>query len=175
MRDAVAKGAKVLTGGHAHVDGGRFYEPTVLVDVDHTMEIMREETFGPTVPIMRSPTSRRPCDWRTTPSTGCRPASGRATSPAARRSLGAFESGVVCVNDAQVNYYALNLPMGGWKASGLGARHGAGGIRKYCRVQSLLVSGFGPRRELYMFPYRAGVTSLFTRLYRVMYGRGKRR
>ena len=63
-----------------------------------------------------------------------------------------LEAGAVCVNDAQINYFALNLPMGGWKSSGLGARHGAGGIRKYCRVQSMLVSGFGPRRELFMFP-----------------------
>src|SRR5207248_2463273 len=51
-----------------------------------------------------------------------------------------LEAGVVCVNDAQINYTALNLPMGGWKASGLGSRHGAGGIRKYCKIQSLLVT-----------------------------------
>ena len=53
VRDAVAKGAKVLTGGHPHAERGRFFEPTVLVDVDHTMKIMREETFGPTLPIMK--------------------------------------------------------------------------------------------------------------------------
>ena len=50
----------------------------------------------------------------------------------------------MCVNDAQLNYLALELPMGGWKASGLGSRHGAGGIRKYCRQQSLLVTRFAP-------------------------------
>ena len=44
---------KVLVGGHRRRDGGRFYEPTVLVDVDHSMKIMREETFGPTLPIMK--------------------------------------------------------------------------------------------------------------------------
>ena len=54
MRDAVAKGAKVLVGGHVRGDaGGHFYEPTVLVDVDHTMDTMREETFGPVLPIMK--------------------------------------------------------------------------------------------------------------------------
>ena len=70
-----------------------------------------------------------------------------------------LEAGAVCVNAAQINYFALNLPMGGWKASGLSARHGAGGIRKYCRTQSMLVSGFGPKRELFMFPYSARVTA----------------
>src|ERR1700729_2920611 len=53
VRDAVEKGAKVLTGGHPAPGPGRFYEPTVLVDVDHSMKIMREETFGPTLPIMK--------------------------------------------------------------------------------------------------------------------------
>ena len=54
VADAVAKGARVLTGGRRppHLERGFFYEPTVLVDVDHTMKIMREETFGPTIPIM---------------------------------------------------------------------------------------------------------------------------
>jgi acyl-CoA reductase-like NAD-dependent aldehyde dehydrogenase len=174
VRDAVAKGAKVLTGGHAHVNGGRFYEPTVLVDVDHTMEIMREETFGPTVPIMRVADVEEAVRLANDSVYGLQASVWTRDTARGEEIARRLESGVVCVNAAQVNYYALNLPMGGWKASGLSARHGAGGIRKYCRVQSLLVSGFGPRRELYMFPYRAGVTSMFTRLYRVMYGRRKR-
>jgi acyl-CoA reductase-like NAD-dependent aldehyde dehydrogenase len=50
---ARSAGATVLTGGHARTGTGRFYEPTVLVDVDHSMACMTEETFGPTLPIMR--------------------------------------------------------------------------------------------------------------------------
>ncbi len=53
VRDAVAKGAKVLVGGHRRQGDGRFFEPTVLVDVDHSMKCMQEETFGPTLPIMK--------------------------------------------------------------------------------------------------------------------------
>jgi acyl-CoA reductase-like NAD-dependent aldehyde dehydrogenase len=53
VRDAVEKGAKVLTGGHARAGRGRYFEPTVLVDVDHSMKCMQEETFGPTLPIMK--------------------------------------------------------------------------------------------------------------------------
>ncbi len=60
----------------------------------------------------------------------------------------------MCVNDVQTNYLALNLPMGGWKSSGIGTRHGANGIRKYCKTQSLLVTRFGPKRDLWMFPYK---------------------
>ena len=77
-----------------------------------------------------------------------------------------LEAGAVCVNAAQINYFALNLPMGGWKASGIGARHGAGGIRKYCRSQSMLVSGSAPQRELFMFPVQALADARCSGLYR---------
>ncbi|MBV8989721.1 MAG: aldehyde dehydrogenase family protein, partial [Solirubrobacterales bacterium] len=53
VKDAVQKGAKIVVGGHCRPGPGRFFEPTVLVDVDHSMKCMREETFGPTLPIMR--------------------------------------------------------------------------------------------------------------------------
>src|SRR6202163_866943 len=53
VEDAVKKGARILTGGHEVEGAGRFFEPTVLVDVDHSMKIMTEETFGPTLPIMK--------------------------------------------------------------------------------------------------------------------------
>ena len=81
------------------------------------------------------------------------------------------------MNAAQLNYFALNLPMGGWKASGLSARHGAGGIRKYCRTQSLLVSGFGPQARAVHVPLqRAGSPGLLQRgSTALLYGRGTRR
>ena len=53
VTDAVAKGAKVLVGGKRREGQGLFFEPTVLTDVDHTMDAMTEETFGPTLPIMK--------------------------------------------------------------------------------------------------------------------------
>ena len=51
--DAVERGAEVVVGGRRAAGPGRFYEPTVLVGVDHSMRCMREETFGPTLPVMR--------------------------------------------------------------------------------------------------------------------------
>jgi hypothetical protein len=79
----------------------------------------------------------------------------------------------VTVNDAQVNYVAFELPMGGWKESGLGTRHGADGIRKYTKKQTLLVTRFAPlKRDLHMMPYGPGRTKLVKRLLRLAYGRG---
>jgi hypothetical protein len=64
--------------------------------------------------------------------------------------------------------------MGGWKASGMGTRHGSAGIRKYTKTQSLLVTRRALKREPFMFPYKASRTMMLRRLFRVLYGRGAR-
>ena len=70
-----------------------------------------------------------------------------------------------------MNYLALELPMGGWKTSGLGTRHGADGIRKYTKKQALLVTRFAPKRDLHMWPYTARRTMFLRRLSRLIYSR----
>jgi hypothetical protein len=64
--------------------------------------------------------------------------------------------------------------MGGAKASGLGYRHGPGGIRKFCQHQTLLVSRFHLTRDIHTYPYNKRTTKLLTRVGRWLYGRGKR-
>jgi acyl-CoA reductase-like NAD-dependent aldehyde dehydrogenase len=175
VKDAVAKGAKLVAGGHAHTEGGgRFYEPTVLVDVDHTMKCMTEETFGPTLPIMRVRDADEAVRLANDSPYGL---AGSVFTKDVRRGeeiARRVESGAVCVNDAMINYSALELPMGGWKASGLGSRHGANGIRKYCAQQTLLIKRLAPKKDIHMYPYRSVTTRLLGRALRLLYGRGKR-
>jgi acyl-CoA reductase-like NAD-dependent aldehyde dehydrogenase len=174
VKDAVKKGAKVLTGGKPAEGAGRFYEPTVLVDVDHTMDCMTEETFGPTLPIMKVGSPEEAVKLANESPYGL--AASVFTKDVVKGEAIArqVEAGVCCVNDAQINYAALELPMGGWKASGLGSRHGPGGIRKYCAQQTILITRLAPKRDIHMFPYRARTTKLLGRLLRLLYGRGKR-
>jgi acyl-CoA reductase-like NAD-dependent aldehyde dehydrogenase len=176
--DAVEKGARVLAGGKrgGEGSGGDFFQPTVLVDVDHTMKIMTEETFGPTLPIMKVADEDEAVRLANDSIYGLSGSVfGRDTAHAeevARR----LDTGAVCVNDAIVNYFALELPMGGAKASGLGSRHGAGGIRKYCSQQALLVTprALARKKDLLMFPYKARTSKFVAGALKLLYGRGKR-
>jgi acyl-CoA reductase-like NAD-dependent aldehyde dehydrogenase/choline dehydrogenase-like flavoprotein len=160
VRDAVTKGARVVTGGkRAEGVAGRFFEPTVLADVDHSMRCMMEETFGPTLPVMRVHDAAEAVRLANEGPYGLQASVWTRDTETGERLARRIEAGVSCVNDAQVNYVALELPMGGWKASGLGSRHGPDGIRKYAKRQSLLVTpGYAPAREAHMLPYSAAVT-----------------
>jgi acyl-CoA reductase-like NAD-dependent aldehyde dehydrogenase len=176
VQDAKAKGAKVLVGGERGHEGerGYWYEPTVLVDVNHEMDCMREETFGPTLPIMKVEDAEEAIRLANDSPYGLGASVfskdvGRGEAVARR-----VEAGAVCVNDALVNYTALELPMGGAKASGLGSRHGAGGIRKFTQQQAIVVSRLHPHKDIHMYPYSAKTTRRLWKLFAFLYGRGKR-
>jgi acyl-CoA reductase-like NAD-dependent aldehyde dehydrogenase len=174
VEEARKAGARVTTGGRAIQDGGRFYAPTVIADADHTMSCMTEETFGPTVAIKRVENADEAVRLANDSPYGLAASVFGKDVARAEQVARRVESGAVCVNDAQLNYFALELPRGGWKESGMGSRHGAPGIRKYCRQQSLLITRLAPKRELHMFPYKARTTKLLGKAVRLIYGRGKR-
>jgi acyl-CoA reductase-like NAD-dependent aldehyde dehydrogenase len=176
VRDAVDKGARVLVGGKAVENvGGRFYQPTVLVDVDHTMKVMTEETFGPTLPIMKVTDAEEALRLANESPYGLGASVFTRDTERGEALARRLESGAANVNDALINYTALELPMGGAKASGLGSRHAAGGIRKYCSQQAIVVTPrLALKRELHMFPYKARTTNMLVRFFKLMYGRGKR-
>jgi acyl-CoA reductase-like NAD-dependent aldehyde dehydrogenase len=174
VRDALSKGARALTGGQRRPGAGRFYEPTILVDVDHTMETMTAETFGPTLPIMKVHSAEEAVALANDSIYGLQASIWTRDLARGERLARRMQAGVVTVNDAILSYTQLNLPMGGWKQSGIGTRHGAAGIRKYTKTQSLMVTRFGLKKELFMFPYKGWISRGLLGLYRVLYGRGER-
>jgi betaine-aldehyde dehydrogenase len=153
--DALANGARALTGGKRGEGPGDYFEPTVLVDVDHSMKVMRDETFGPVVGVMKVRDSeealRLANDTRYGLAASVFGEKGRAEAIARR-----VEAGTVNVNDVVSNMLALGVPMGGWKQSGIGYRHGEPGIKKYCRSESVVVTRFSGKREPSWYPYTKG-------------------
>jgi betaine-aldehyde dehydrogenase len=174
VSDAIANGARALTGGKRRDGPGDFYEPTVLVDVDHSMKVMRDETFGPVVGVMKvrdaDEAVRLANDTRYGLSGAVFGPTGKAEGVARR-----IECGAINVNDVLINYLTNDVPMGGWKTSGIGYRHGAYGIRKYCRTESIVISRLQPKRELVWFPYSPKARALLRRLFRLFSARDLRR
>ncbi len=174
VKDAVAKGAKVVAGGHRGTGEGAFYEPTVLTGVDHSMECMTEETFGPTLPIMKVADVEEAIRLANDSPYGLQASVYTKDIEKGEAVARRIQAGAVVVNDTSANYIALEAPMGGWKTSGLGVRHGAEGIRKYTKRQTILLTRFALKKDLYMFPYKPGTSKLLSRVLKLIYGRGDR-
>jgi acyl-CoA reductase-like NAD-dependent aldehyde dehydrogenase len=175
VADATRKGARVLTGGNEVQGAGRFFEPTVLVDVDHSMKCMTEETFGPTLPIMKVSDAEEAVRLANDSPYGLGASVFSRDTERGEAIARRLEVGAANVNDAMINYTVLELPMGGAKASGLGSRHGAGGIRKYCSQQAIVVTPkLAMKKEIFMYPYKNRRSRLLAGFFKFMYGRGKR-
>jgi acyl-CoA reductase-like NAD-dependent aldehyde dehydrogenase len=153
IADAVTQGATVLTGGRRRPDlPGLFYEPTVLVGVNHDMAIMKEETFGPVIPIMKVKDRDEALRLANDSPYGLDGSVFTRDQEQALEIAQAMRAGAVCINDGLVNYVILNAPMGGTKASGIGRRHGAEGIRKYCHQKTIVIDRLGLNTEFTWFP-----------------------
>jgi len=139
IADAVARGGRVVTGGARRTDlPGQFFAPTLIADATPEMEVMREETFGPVLPVMRVPDAEAALRVANDSPMGL---SGSVWSgDAARASALArrLQAGSVCVNDVLVNYMCVEAPLGGVKASGSGFRHGPEGLRQFCRLETIV-------------------------------------
>ena len=157
VRDAVAKGARVLAGGRRNpAYAGLFFEPTVLADVTHDMKVMRDETFGPVLPIMRVRDEDEALALANdSPLRAQRQRVDAQQAHAASQLAKAIESGCVVVNDCMLTYGVTESPFGGVKQSGIGRVNGENGLQGYCHTQSIVIDRFGGRTEPLWFPYSA--------------------
>ena len=101
---------------------------------------MTEETFGPTLPIMKVADADEAVRLANDSPYGLGASVFSRDAARGEAIARRLEAGAANVNDAMINYTVLELPMGGAKASGIGSRHGAGGIRKYCSQQAIVVT-----------------------------------
>jgi succinate-semialdehyde dehydrogenase/glutarate-semialdehyde dehydrogenase len=168
VADAVAKGARVLTGGATPSGPGFFYPPTVLADVDHSMAIMREETFGPVLPIMAVDSLDDALRLANDSAYGLTASGWTRSDETARRLQRELQAGIVTINDHLSSFGEPTAPWGGVKWSGIGRTHGLLGLREM--VQPKYVSldrGRGP--ELWWYPYDRRFAGLMSQAARALY------
>ncbi|HEX2127936.1 MAG TPA: aldehyde dehydrogenase family protein [Solirubrobacterales bacterium] len=176
VEDAREKGARVLTGGRRKDGPGDWYEPTVIADVDHSMKVMTDETFGPVIPVMKVKDVDEAVELANDTKYGLGSSVFAGDPEEGERIARRIEAGHCNVNDVLVNYNVLGLPMGGWKNSGIGVRHGAAGIRRFCHTEALTVPRMRQlKSEPFWFPYNARKRGFLRRTYRFLNARGRKR
>ncbi|MBI4729096.1 MAG: aldehyde dehydrogenase family protein [Acidobacteria bacterium] len=140
VEDAMAAGAKRLTGGPVDVGlPGKWYAPAVVTGVDHSMALMREETFGPVVPVMPVDDEEEAVRLANDSEYGLGASVWTGDPARGRRVARRLEAGSVWVNDHMYSHAACQLPWGGVKKSGLGVTHSKYGFHECTRLR--MVSG----------------------------------
>jgi succinate-semialdehyde dehydrogenase/glutarate-semialdehyde dehydrogenase len=135
VADALAKGARVLCGGARHERGGNFFQPTVLADVTPTMQVAREETFGPVAPLFRFTTEAEAVAMANDTEFGLAAYFFSRDVGRSWRVGEALEYGMVGINSGLISTEVA--PFGGIKQSGLGREGSKYGIEEYLEIKYL--------------------------------------
>jgi len=160
--EATASGAVALTGGERLADAhGPFFQPTVLTNVDHSMEVMREETFGPVLPIMTFKTDDEAVRLANDSHYGLTASVWTNDIARGRRLAEQIDAGTVMVNEVLYSHGIAQAPWGGVKQSGLGRTHGRAGLLELVHAQHIHVNRLPFLPDLWWFNYSANAGQLF--------------
>lgn len=165
VRDAEERGARILVGGQrVRDDEGYFYTPTVLTDVDHSMTIMREETFGPVLPIQTFKTEEEAIRLANDTVFGLTASVWTRDIARGRRLAQQIDAGTVMVNEVVYTHGIPQTPWGGVKQSGYGRTHGRMGLLEMVWPQHVHVNRVSFLPDLWWFGYGPNAAALFGRL-----------
>jgi acyl-CoA reductase-like NAD-dependent aldehyde dehydrogenase len=157
IEDAKQRGARVLVGGaRLRESGPTFFAPTVLVDVDHTMRVMQEETFGPVLPIMPFRDDAEGVRMANDSEFGLAASVWTKDRAHGERVARQIKAGTVMVNDVVSCFSISEAPHGGVKASGLGRTHGRWGLEEMVRVKYLDSDRIPRMKKIWWFGYGGG-------------------
>jgi succinate-semialdehyde dehydrogenase/glutarate-semialdehyde dehydrogenase len=161
LREAVAGGARVLAGGGRGRDVGAFHEPTVVAGVNHTMKLMREETFGPVLPLMTFKTETEAITLANDSPFGLTASVWTRNIRRGARVAERIEAGTVMVNEVLYTHGIAQTPWGGVKLSGIGRTHGRAGLLELVHAQHIHTNRLAVLQDLWWFGYTPQSRALF--------------
>jgi acyl-CoA reductase-like NAD-dependent aldehyde dehydrogenase len=162
VQSAVARGAQVLAGGkRSQKLSGPFYEPTVITGVDHTMPVMREETFGPVLPVMTFKTDEEAVYLANDSVFGLTASVWSKNARRGKLVAEQLEAGTVMVNEVLYTHGIAQTPWGGMKQSGLGRTHGRLGLLELVAPQHVHINRIARLRDFWWFNYTPHASRLF--------------
>ena len=162
VSDAVAHGAKVRAGGHRLDDSnGWFHEPTVVTNVDHSMKLMRDETFGPVLPIMTFKTEEEAIRLANDSVYGLTASVFTGDIGRGKRVAERIDAGTVMINEVVYTHAVAQTPWGGVKNSGYGKTHGRLGLLELVSHQHIHVNAMPGFADVWWFPYTTKAGELF--------------
>jgi succinate-semialdehyde dehydrogenase/glutarate-semialdehyde dehydrogenase len=161
LADAIQKGARVLIGGSTGKGLGWFHEPTVLVDVDHGMKIMQEETFGPVLPIMIFKSEADAIRLANDNVYGLTASLWTSHIAHGRRLAEQIQAGTVMVNEVVYTHGIAQTPWGGVKQSGYGRTHGRLGLLEMVSPRHIHINRFAFIPDVWWFRYTPKAARLF--------------
>ncbi len=171
INDALSKGAKILTGGKRVGDKGFFIEPTVLSNVNHSMKVMYEETFGPIIPIMSFNSIENAIQYANDSKYGLAASVWTGDSLNAKKIAENLNCGTVWINDSLFQQAHPACPWQGYKESGFGNSS----IYDYTRSKHISIDqGYIPRlrpKNVWWYPYK-GKAKSYSDLIEVIYKQG---
>jgi succinate-semialdehyde dehydrogenase/glutarate-semialdehyde dehydrogenase len=165
--EATANGAKALTGGERTADAdGPFFPPTVLTNVNHEMAVMREETFGPVLPIMSFKTDDEAVRLANDSDYGLTASVWTSDLSRGKRIAEQIEAGTVTINEVLYTHSIAQTPWSGVKQSGFGSTHGRAGLLELVNAQHIHVNRFPFVPDVWWFSYTPSAGKLFRSLAR---------
>ncbi|MGA2361665.1 MAG: aldehyde dehydrogenase family protein [Candidatus Aminicenantales bacterium] len=176
IADARAKGAAVPVGGSRIASlPGYFIEPTVLTGVDHTMKVMTEETFGPTLPIMAFDRPEEAMALANDSLYGLTASVWTRSRKQAEWFAERLEAGSVTVNDHMYSFVEPRAIWGGIKQTGMGRSHGPFGLQELVNIKYVSLDFLGKKSQTWWFPYDRGLEHILEKTITVYHGESLRR
>jgi len=176
LRDAVARGARILAGGRRRPDlGPCYFEPTVVADVDHTMRLMQEETFGPVLALRAVESAQEAVALANDSRFGLAASIWTRDARRGRELAGRINAGAVMVNDVASYYGICEAPHGGRGASGWGRAHSRFGLLETVQVKYVDVDRLPRRPKSWWYGYNEELGVAVDRFFEFLFAPSRRR